>query len=239
VGVVRTVRASDPRLDVAPVGIYYFAASQRPRTTLTMTIRSASRGAAVLGDGRRVVAAIDPELPLYDVRTMQEWTDRALVTRRVPMLIAIAFSGVALFLSAIGIYGVLAYGVVQRERELGVRMALGGSSGSVFRMVLTEGLQIVGVGLLAGLIGAYFVGEVMRQQLFGVAPMDLLVVAVVTSTLLAASVVASTLPAWRASRIDPIVVLGRQPTGDYEAVNLTGGMAAWTRAGDSAGPANR
>jgi predicted permease len=209
VGVVETIQASDPRADIAPVGTYYFPAAQRPRASFALAVKSTSRDAAVMGDVRRALTAIDPELPLYSVRTMQEWIDRALVTRRVPMVIAIVFSAIAAFLAAVGIYGVLAFGVAQRERELGVRMALGGSSASVFKVVLGEGVRIVALGLTVGLAGAYGVGQIMRGQLFGVAPMDLLVLSTVVGVLVVASLVASSLPAWRASRINPIVVLGR------------------------------
>jgi ABC-type antimicrobial peptide transport system permease subunit len=116
---------------------------------------------------------------------------------------------VALFLSSIGVYGVLAYGVTQRWRELGVRMALGGSTQSVFGLVLADGLRIVGVGLAVGLVGSYFVGRLMEAQLVRVTPLDPLVLALVSAILSTVGVLASVVPAWRASRIDPIVVLSR------------------------------
>jgi len=156
-----------------------------------------------------VIAGIDSGLPVFRMRTMQDWIDRALVGRRAPMLIAAGFSIVALFLAGIGIYGVLAYGVAERRRELGVRMALGGSTGSVFRLVLTDGLIIVGVGLTAGLIGSYFIGRLMQTMLFGVAPMSPVVIGIVTLVLAAVAFVASGIPALRASRINPAVVLGK------------------------------
>jgi ABC-type antimicrobial peptide transport system permease subunit len=158
---------------------------------------------------RQKLAAIDRELPLSDVRTMPEWIDRTLVSRRVPMYLSLAFGAVGLFLSAVGIYGVLAYGVEQRRRELGVRMALGSSAGAVFKMVLTGGLTIIGIGLALGLGGSYLVGRVMQSQLYGVAPLELVVVASVVVILGTVALAASIIPSWRATKINPIVVLGK------------------------------
>jgi putative ABC transport system permease protein len=158
---------------------------------------------------RHEIAAIDPQLPLFRDRTMQQWIDLQLVGRRLPMFIAMAFGVVALLLAAIGIYGVLAYSVIERRRELGVRMALGGSSGSVFGLVLRDGARVVGLGLLLGLLGSYWVGLAVKSQLVDVAPMNLVVLAAVVVTLSLVALFACLIPAWRASRINPIVVLAR------------------------------
>jgi putative ABC transport system permease protein len=165
--------------------------------------------ATIASDIKRAVASVDPGLPVFRTRSMQEWIDRAFVGRRLPMAIAAAFSAVALFLAALGIYGVLAYGVAERRRELGVRMALGGSAGSVFRLVLSDGLLIVGVGIAAGLVGAYFLGRVMQSMLFGVAPMSPAVIGLVLVILAAVALLASGIPALRASRIKPALVLSK------------------------------
>jgi predicted permease len=209
VGVAANVTAADPRPDVTSIGTYYFPVLQADPGAMTLTVRMEHTSATIGNDIKRVIAGIDPGLPVFRVRTMQDWIDRALVGRRAPMLIAAGFSIVALFLAGIGIYGVLAYGVAERRRELGVRMALGGSTGSVFRLVLTDGLIIVGVGLTAGLIGSYFVGRLMQTMLFGVAPMSPVVIGIVTLVLAAVAFVASGIPALRASRINPAVVLGK------------------------------
>ena len=158
---------------------------------------------------QRAIAAIDPDLPLHRTGPMQRWIDDALVGRRVPMYIALAFGAVGLFLSAIGIYGVLAYGVAERQRERGVRMALGGSAKQVFGLVVADGLKITGVGLALGGAAAVAVGRVMESQLFGVAPADPGVYGLVALALAAVALLASAIPSWRASRIDPISVLGR------------------------------
>jgi predicted permease len=209
VGVVREVQMNGPTADFAQMGMFYFPFSQTPFRGPTFVVRARADAAAALPDVRRAVASIDPQLPVFRQQTMQEWIDRALVGRRAPMLIALGFGAVALFLSAIGIYGVLAYGVAERHRELGVRMALGGSAGSVLALVLADGVRIILIGVVAGLAGAWGVGRLMQSLLYGVSPMSPAVVAAVTLTLTAVALVASVVPAIRASRINPIVVLGK------------------------------
>jgi len=209
VGVAKNVVATDPRSEFTGIGTYYFPVSQTMPGGMTFTIRMAGPSATIASDIKRVIAGIDKSLPVFRIQPMQEWIDRALVGRRAPMLIAAGFSAVALFLAAIGIYGVLAYGVSERKRELGVRMALGGTTGSVFRLVLVDGLIIVGIGLVVGVGGSYFVGRVMHSLLFGVAPMSPVVIGLVTIVLGLVALVATGIPALRASRIDPVVVLSK------------------------------
>ena len=209
VGVTKNIVTADPRSDTTSVGTFYFPASQMTPGGLTFTVRGSTESATLANDIKRAIHSIDPELPVFRIQTMQEWIDRALVGRRAPMLIAAGFSLVALFLAAIGIYGVLAYGVAERRRELGVRMALGGSTGTVFRLVLRDGAWIVVVGLVAGLTGSYFIGQLMQSMLFGVAPMSPIVIGIVTLILGGVAFVASGIPAVRASRINPVVVLSK------------------------------
>jgi predicted permease len=209
IGVARNLVTADPRNDVSPVGTFYFPFGQVPPGGMTFALQLAGPSTTYANDIRRVIQAIDPELPVFRIQTMQETIDRALVGRRAPMLIAAGFSAVALFLAAVGIYGVLAYGVSERGRELGVRMALGGTTGSVFRLVLTDGLIIVGTGLVVGVAGSYFVGRVMQSLLYGVTPMSPMVIGVVTVVLAIVAFVATSIPALRASRIKPSIVLGK------------------------------
>jgi predicted permease len=209
VGVVKDVQFRDPRADFTAVGTYYFPFDQAPQPGLSFAVRTSDATPAIANDIRRVTAAIDPQLPVYRIQPMQEWIDQALVGRRAPMMIAMVFGGVALFLSAVGIYGVLAYSVAQRRRELGVRMALGSSGASVFRLVLREGLMVIAVGVAGGLTGSFFVGRLMQHQLFNVAPMNPVVLTVVTATLATVAVTAIAIPALRASRINPASVLGK------------------------------
>lgn len=209
VGVIKTVVMADPRTDATPVGMFYFPVEQARPGGMTFTLKMAGPSASIASDIKRAISAIDPSLPVFRMQTMDETIDRALVGRRAPMLIAAGFSAVALFLAAIGIYGVLAYGVAERKRELGVRMALGGSTSSVFRLVLGDGLWIVAIGIVVGLTGSYFVGQLMRTLLYGVAPMNVAVLGLVTLGLGLVAIVATGIPALRASRINPVVVLGK------------------------------
>lgn len=208
VGVIKEMQMLDPRGDITPVGIVFYPYEQNAARTLTFTIKARGAG-GVSNSVRAALAQIDPQVPAFRPRSMQEWIDLALVGRRVPMLIAMTFAAVALFLSAVGVYGVLAYGVVQRRRELGVRLALGGTSSRIFGLVLAGGVRIVVFGLAIGLAGAYFVGQIMRSQLVNVTPTSPIVLLLVTLILSGVALVASLIPAWRASRIDPIVVLSR------------------------------
>ena len=209
VGVVKEIMITDPKSELIPIGTFFVAATQLQAGGLTYVVRTSGPSATIAADIKRTIASIDPQLPVFQMEPMQDRIDRALVGRRAPMLIAAGFSAVALFLAAIGIYGVLAYGVSERKRELGVRMALGGSTGSIFRLVLNDGLLISVVGVVGGLIGSYFVGRLMQAMLFGVTPMNLAVIGLVTLILAAVAMLASGIPALRASRIDPVVVLSK------------------------------
>jgi ABC-type antimicrobial peptide transport system permease subunit len=138
---------------------------------------------------------------------MDEWMSRSLEGRRAPMLLLVLFGAVALTLSAIGIYGVLAYLVTQRRREFGIRIALGSSGGAIFELVLREGLMLIAVGFALGGIGAVALRRSMESQLFGVSASDPIVLATVTGILAVVAVAACALPARRATLIDPIVAL--------------------------------
>jgi putative ABC transport system permease protein len=138
---------------------------------------------------------------------MAEYVDDALMPRRMPMLLAIAFGGVALFLSAIGIYGVLAYGVSQRRREIGIRLALGSTAGQVFGLVLRDGIMIVCLGLALGFAGLVALRQVLVNVLFGVTPMDPMVILSVALGLALVALVAMVLPARRAAAVDPASAL--------------------------------
>lgn len=210
VGIAKEVQLIDPRPDVTPVGVVYLPYPQTAIRTVTFVVRTRTPSTAIGGEITQAVAGLDRQLPVYRVRPMQEWIDRALIGRRVPMLIAMAFGVVALLLAAVGIYGVLAYGVSQRQREIGVRLALGGTAPGVFGLVLKDGLKIVGVGVAAGLASSFAVGQLMKSELFNVAPMNPIVLGAGTPALvIIVALIATTIPAWRASRINPIVALSR------------------------------
>lgn len=207
VGVVKEVQIQGLATGVEPVGAYYFPYSQSPGRAMFVALRTAVAPESIVNTLRAKIAAVDPELPLYGVRTMADRMDESLVSRRVPMLLAMSFAMVALLLSAIGVYGVLAYQVSQRRREIGIRMALGSTTREVFGLVLRDGLKIAGAGLAVGMVGTYFVGEAMKSQLYNVAPMDPFVIGAVGAILTVVALAATIIPARRASRVNPLTAL--------------------------------
>jgi len=210
VGVVGNVQAEEPGGQFTPVGAYYFPYSQVPTHGFGLVTRTSGDPESFIAQVRRQIAQIDRELPVYDIKTMDARMDDGLISRRVPMLIAIAFGVVALFLAALGIYGVLAYGVAQRRREIGIRMALGSTTREVFGLVLGDGVKMIVAGFVLGLVGAYFVGRAMTGLLFGVRPMDPAVVLGVVGLLGVVALAAMLVPARRAARVNPLVALSDQ-----------------------------
>ena len=156
---------------------------------------------------RGAVQSIDPEQPITDVRTMEEWVDRSLEIRRAPTTLLTIFGAVALLLSAIGIYGVLAYGVTQRVREFGIRQALGADQTSILALVLKQGLLRVTIGVALGLAGALLLSKYLDSLLFQVKAKDPVVFVAVTLVLFVVAILACYIPAQRATRIDPMVAL--------------------------------
>jgi predicted permease len=207
VGVVKEVSILGPDSPFAPVGAYYFPFSQSPSRSVYLALRTTMDPESVVNTLRAKIAAIDSELPLYGVRTMVQRMDNSLISRRVPMLLAIAFASVELLLAAIGVYGVLAYQVAQRRREIGIRMALGSTTREVFSLVLRDGIKIAAAGLTAGLVGTYFVSRAMASLLYNVAPMDPFVVGTVAFVLTSVALAATFIPARRASKVNPLTAL--------------------------------
>jgi putative ABC transport system permease protein len=192
------------------VGTYYFPFRQVSQRGLALTVRTTGDPLAIAPSIRQQLRALDPELPLYSMRTMADRMNESLADRRTPMVVAIVFAVVALFLAAIGLYGVLAYQVSQRTREIGIRLALGSDSRRVFGLIVKEGMALLAGGFVAGVGGAFAIRRTMAAQLYGVGPMDPLVLAGVAAVLALVTFAACTLPARRASRIDPIVALSEQ-----------------------------
>jgi predicted permease len=189
------------------VGAYYFPLAQAPQAGLTFVLRSGGDSIALGSALRREIAAMDAQLPVFEVQPMTYWTARSLANRRGPALLSMVFGCVALFLSAIGIYGVVAYLVTQRTKEIGIRVALGSTAAAVFRLVLREGLVLLGIGVVAGALGSLLLRHTLESLLFGVSATDPRVLMLVSVVLAGVAVAACCVPARRATRIDPIVAL--------------------------------
>jgi predicted permease len=194
------------------VGTAYFPHTQSPPLGRLRWIaaRSDADAATVMRDVRAALTAIDPLLPLSDIQTLSERTSRSLVFQRLAMRLASLFAGVALFLSALGIYGVLAYMVARRTREIGIRMALGSTVRDAFRLVFAEGATLVAVGLLLGLAGSRAVARALEGHLFGVQPTDPAILATVVVATGIVAMLACVGPALRATRVNPISVLSEE-----------------------------
>jgi predicted permease len=189
------------------VGAYWFPFAQSPRSFMTLVMKTSGDPVGLVDPARRIVSGIDPELPFFGTQTVQERIDESLMERKSPMLLLMIFAGVALFLAGVGIYGALAYSVTQRTREMGIRLAIGSSGPEVFRLVVGQGLRIVGVGLLVGGLGAVALGSLIQSLLYGVRPADPGVLVSVGLVLGATGVVACFLPARKATKIDPVEAL--------------------------------
>jgi predicted permease len=208
VGVVRDVRFEGLAARAESIGAAYFPHGQGPGLSRLrwLAVRT-TNDAPIAREVRAVLARIDPDLPLADVQTMTERTVRSLVPQSLAMGLATLFGVVALFLSVLGIYGVLAYVVARRTREIGIRMALGGTVGSIFQLVFREGLTLVAAGLLVGLAGALMSGQTLQGQLVGVQSTDPIVLGTVTLLTGVIGLSACVAPAMRAARVQPVDVL--------------------------------
>jgi predicted permease len=208
VGVVGDVRQRGLASTDERIGAYYYPYAQSTTHSLTLVARVEGDPLRVASAVRRELAAIDPELPLYDVRTMTARVERSVAGQQVAMRLASGFALLALLLATLGIYGVLTYQVAQRRREIGIRMALGSESTRVFRLVIGEGAALLAVGVAVGLVGLFALRRVLAGQLYGITPFDPAVLAAVTALLATVALAACVVPARRASRIDPAVALG-------------------------------
>jgi putative ABC transport system permease protein len=206
IGVVKDVPHNGVEEKSGNPFVYQVVQGGRPGgfTLFLRTDRPAGDAVSAL---RAKVREIDSALPLFEAGGLEEAVDSSFDNRRAVMLLLAAFAGLALFLSALGIYGVLAYDVSQRRREIGVRGAIGASRGQIAGLILRQGLWKGGIGVVLGLIGAAILSRSMTTLLFNVRPTDPAVYAAVSVALIAVALLASYLPARRASRIDPLIAL--------------------------------
>ncbi len=207
IGVARTLRYQNLDDTGAAFGAYYFPTTQHPVRVFTFALKSTADPGSTIRALRAEISRIDPDLAIFDVHLMSERIDLSLSSRRTSMLLANAFGAVALFLAMLGIYGVLAYLVAQRTREIGIRVALGGTPATILRLVLREGLQLVAVGLVLGLIAAASLQKALASQIYGLRPLDPVVLLSVMAVLAAVALAACAIPARRAMQVDPMVAL--------------------------------
>jgi hypothetical protein len=210
VGVMRTVHTTDVEGSGNPVGAYYMPYAQHAQRGYTLAVKALGDPGPVLHAVRGRFAGVAPSLALFDVHSMEERRDLSLASRKMSLVLAAFFGGLALFLSAVGIYGVLAYLVTQRQREIGIRTALGCTAGGVVRLVVLETLWPLCAGVVLGGAGSIALQSVVAGQLYGVKPLDPLVLSAVVGTLALVGLAACALPARRATRVDPVTVLREQ-----------------------------
>jgi len=210
VGVVGDIKQTG--LDAAPAAHVYFSMYQLgPRAIgVVARVKGPADEATMASTGeqiRRAIQAVDHDLPVFAIQPMTNLVSASLTARRFSAEIIGAFSMLALVLAAIGVYGVIAYWVAQRTRELGIRLALGAQPADVLKLVLARGMRLAFFGVGAGLLAALAIGPLMRSQLYGISAFDPLVFASVPAVLLGVALAAGYLPAVRAMRVDPIVAL--------------------------------
>jgi putative ABC transport system permease protein len=204
VGVFHNVRNSDFRGDYPETEIPFW---QIPWPSSNIGIRTAGDPEIMSKSIAAAVHAVDPQIAIAEPRTLEQVKSLVLSSDRFTMMLFFSFAAVALLLAGVGIYGVMAFTVAQREHEIGLRMALGASRGNVVGLVLKEALMLAGIGLTIGLVGAYFVGRTLHSTLYGVGSIDFAATGAVAVVLVAASVVASWIPARRAASVQPVRAL--------------------------------
>jgi putative ABC transport system permease protein len=205
VGVVGDVRHAG--VDSLPHPTLYWAESQWPWNAMTLVVRTSQDPARLASVVVAEIHAIDPQLPVADVRPMLSYFGDTLARRRFTMTLLAGFAATALALTAVGLYGVMAYSVAQRTRELGIRLALGASRQRVLKAELRRALAVVAAGVAAGVAGAAAFSRVLESLLFGVSETDPAVFALIVGLLAAVGLAASWIPARRATRVDPMVAL--------------------------------
>ena len=208
VGVVANVKSQ--RLDVGDVPEYYIPHTQLNFGSMSVCVRTNVEPHSVTSAVRNVVLSMDPDLPLYDIKTMDDYLSATLASPRFQSMLLQAFAGLGLLLTGIGLYGVIAYAVAQRTHEIGVRITLGATRANVVKMVLRSGLQLTGLGVVLGVVMALIAARVatsFSSLLFGIKPTDGVTLGAVVGLVTVVSLLACYIPAYRASKVDPMIAL--------------------------------
>jgi putative ABC transport system permease protein len=205
VGVVRNEKQDGLRADPQPEA--YKSQLQETQSRMTIVVRSAGEPRALIGVVREQIRALDKDLPPYDVKTMNDQFYESLSRERFTTLLMIVFAGLALVLASVGIYGVMSYSVTQRTQEIGIRIALGAQRRDIFKQVIGQTMKLAGAGVVIGLVSAFALTRLMASLLYGVSTTDPLTFALIALLLSGVSLVASYIPAHRATRVDAMVAL--------------------------------
>lgn len=205
-GIVPDFKTS--QLDAEPRPAIYAPYQRSPRISFVQGIlRVGTRAAPMASALRQRVSAIDSNVPLYQIESLESALAESVAPRRFNLLVLSSFAAVAVLLAFIGIYGVIAYLVAQRTREIGIRVALGATRIDVVRMVIRQGLAIIWVGVATGIIAALGLSQVMSTLLYGVKPNDPVTLLAVAASVAIVALLACLGPSWRAARVDPIVAV--------------------------------
>jgi putative ABC transport system permease protein len=205
VGVTANVRSIQLREEAPPE--LYFATKQLPFQNMAIVIRSTVDPESIAPALRQVVAEVDQTVPVAEVQTMEHIVSESVTQPRFNLFLVGLFGGLALLLSAAGIYGVTSYTVTQRTHELGIRLALGAQVSDVLKLVLGQGMAVIGIGLVLGLAASFALMRLMRSLLFGVGENDPLTFVAITLVLLVVALIACYVPARRATKVDPLIAL--------------------------------
>jgi putative ABC transport system permease protein len=185
----------------------YFPFAQIPRGAMTVIIKAGGDPNQLIAAIRQQVKALDPDQPIYNIRTMNEIRAESVAPERLNLTLLSIFAGIALVLAIVGIYGVMSYSVTQRTHEIGIRMAIGAQPRDVFRMVMGQGMMLALIGVGIGLVGAFALTRLMATMLFGVEPTDPATFAAIAVLLTVVALVACYIPGRRATRVDPVISL--------------------------------
>ena len=205
VGIVGNVRSES--LSVDPEPELYIPHAQHPVDAMTFVVRTAKSPNSYLASIRKEVHSLDPELPIWEMRSLDEIVGLSVAERRFTMLLISIFAGVALILGTVGIYGVISYTASLRTREIGLRMAMGAEERDVLRLFLREGMLLAIAGIMVGSVGAIALSRILTSMLFRISPTDPLTIGSVAIMLSLIALFACYFPAHRASKIDPVRAL--------------------------------
>jgi predicted permease len=205
IGVTANVRSMELREEAPPE--FYFTTKQSPFEQMAVVIRSTVEPESLAPSLRQAVADVNRSVPVSDIKTMEHIVSESVTQPRFNVFLLGLFSGIALLLSAAGIYGVTAYTVTQRTQELGIRLALGAQVRDILKMILGQGMIVIGIGLVIGLAAAFALTRLMRSLLFGIGENDPVTFGAITLVLLLVALVACYIPARRAAKVDPLIAL--------------------------------